>query len=68
MLQQDIEDAFKVYTKEGVIKFMQNKEGLNVYWLSEKYLKIVAEAKRMTPPGKSHSEKVRCMVSTVNEK
>ena len=33
----DVEDAFKVYTNEGVIKFKQNKEGLYVYRPSEKY-------------------------------
>ena len=34
---------------------------------SKNYLKVVAEAKGMMPPEKSHADKVSCMVSTVNE-
>ena len=59
----DVEDAFKVYTKDGIIKFKQNQEGLYVYKPTTNYMKSVARQKGMNPPVERHNY----LVSSVEE-
>ena len=64
----DVEDAFHVYTGDKVVKFTRTDEGLYVYKPTSKYLKAVAATKGVEPPRTmSKTEKISCLVSTVNE-
>ena len=45
----DVEDAFHIYSKNGMIKFKRTKEGLYCFKPSPGFLQDVADEKKMMP-------------------
>ena len=62
-----VEDAFKVHTDNGIVKFARTDEGLYVYKPTSKYLKVVTADKGMKPPTNDPADEISCMVSSVEE-
>ena len=61
-----VKDAFNIYTKKGIIKFMQIKGGLYVYQHFAKYLNFVADEKGMMPPGDNNALNTICVMRKWN--